>query len=333
MSLTQQQFLGKPWSGLNSYARMPCFIHSFTAIGSSANKRGQKISKSPKSFFLPNLNKRFVKQCTGPELLTFGKGDEGNSGCKTIPKMQSNTSLTTRILAGVLVAGLVLSTLLPFAGSFKNAFTDSGEILVNDKLSHVPAFTVTDSTGRPYLSESNDGRARLGYFFVQPSDAENYLKRVKNDNADAKILAIGMDEALKFLQVYSSSAKSVPERFELFPDSHEYELAQEFSQGRFRKMFGESGVPVFYMDGLAFRDDKSGNTTVPLFFEKERLDEAFENLKKNDPTSSLDQKDLQIADFLQTIKELRAGGNSQFTRVVYIPLSDSLKMLQEMNAK
>lgn len=307
---------------------MQCFIHPLTVIG-SVGHRGQGTSANPKSFFLPNLNRRPVKQCTRSKRFTC---DDGDSGFKTITKMQSNTGLTTRIFAGVLVAGLVLSTILPFSGAFKNAFTDSGDILVNDKLSHVPAFTVTDSTGRPYLSESNDGMSRLGYFFVQPADAENFLERVKNDNADAKVLAISMEEAYKFLKGYSS-AKSVPERFELFPDSHEYELAQEFSQGRFRKMFGESGVPVFYMDGLALRDEKSGGSVVPLFFEKEKLDEAFENLKKNDPTSSLDKNDLQIVDFLQTVKELRTGGNSQFSRIVYIPLSDSLKRLQEMSVK
>lgn len=305
---------------------MLCFIQPLI-ISTSSKCHKPVVCVKPRSTFLAKSLPCPVKH--------FKVRDEehhetGNYQHVTTPSMKDNTSMTSRVIAGAMIAGLVISALLPFAGVIKNAFSDNGESLVIDKLSHVPAFTVTDSSGRPYLSETEDGRFRRGYFFVQPADAEKYLEQVRSNTDDAKVLAIGMDEALKFLESGGTPARSVPERFELFPDDHEFEIAQKYSNGQFRKTFGQTGIPVFYIDGLAFRDDKTGGTVIPLFFEKERLDEAFSRLKKSDPQSSISEDDLQIVDFLQTVKELRAGSDVRFTRVMYIPLSDSLKTLQKM---
>lgn len=241
----------------------------------------------------------------------------------------SSTPLITRI-GGVLIAvGLVVATFLPLAGVFKNATSDNGDAVVDNQLSKVPIFTVTDSTGRPFLAETDDHRLRLGYFFIQPSDAQRYLERVKADNADAKVLTIGLNEAYKFLSTRATPAKSVPERFDLFPDEHEVEIAQEVTDGAFQKAFGPSGVPIFYVDGLGIKDSTQEATVFPLFFEKEKLDETIETLKKQDPKATVDLKDMQVIDLKQTIKEIRAGGNPKLNRVVFVPLTESLKAMKE----
>lgn len=246
-----------------------------------------------------------------------------------------------QILAGGLITILVASSVLPLVTGVKSLFSSqsTNETFLQEKLSRVPVFAVTDSTGRPFLSEVNDGRLRQGYFFVQPADASAFLDKVRStpgnegDGTDARIIAVGMNDVIKFLDGSSiSPSKSIPERFQLFPDDHQVDLAQTFSGNKFRSLYGENAVPVFYVDGLAFKDDKTGGTVIPVFFEKEKLDEAVANLKKSNPNVTISENDLEIMDFLQTVRELRTGTDSRFGRIVYVPLSDALNKLNSLNA-
>lgn len=257
--------------------------------------------------------------------------DEKLSNRGSMPRMakESSTSLPLRIVSGVLTGGVLLSAVLPFASAFNTP--SSSDALVESKLSKVPIFTVTDSTGRPFLTEAEDHRFRMGYFFVQPADAEAYLKTVQQESTqanDAKVLTITLNEAYKFLERRTNPAKSIPEKFELFPDNHEADLAQELTDGAFEQQFGKSGVPIFYLDGLAVKDNKDGTPVYPLFFEKEKLDETLSNLKKANPSSDISLKDLQIIDLQQTIREIRGGRNPTLNSVVFIPMDVAMQKMR-----
>ncbi|CAN8076283.1 unnamed protein product [Agarophyton chilense] len=238
-------------------------------------------------------------------------------------KKKSSTGPVVKIVGFLLIGGLLFSAAQPLIRAGKTS-----DALLDAKLGKIPVFTVTDSTGRPFLSEADDGRLRRGFFFIQPADAEKYLEKVLEQSEDAKVLAIGLNEAIKFLDTPARPAKSVPETFELFPDDHEAALADELTQGAFQRSFGENGVPVFYLDGLAIKDDLQGAPVYPLFFAKEKLDETLNELKKKDPSAVLDISDLQIVDLKQTIKEIRSNSNSKLSRVIFIPLDDSMKRLR-----
>eukprot|EP00177_Eucheuma_denticulatum_P002037 GFKZ01003646.1.p1 GENE.GFKZ01003646.1~~GFKZ01003646.1.p1 ORF type:complete len:314 (-),score=39.33 GFKZ01003646.1:634-1575(-) len=249
-------------------------------------------------------------------------------------KMSSDsTSLGTRIGAVILVAGLVIGSFLPLAGVVQNATTDQGSAILNSQLRKVPVFTVTDATGRPYMSESDDRRLRRGFFFVQPADAQQFLEQISEDNSDAKVLSISLEEAYKFLDTKSTPAKSIPERFELFPDSHELEIAQKVTDGAFEQVFGKNGVPIFYIDGLAIKEERSGQNVYPLFFAKEKLDETIDKLKVRDPNASIDVKDVQVIDLKQTIKELKSGANPRLRNVRFVPLEDALTKLRSSSTE
>lgn len=245
--------------------------------------------------------------------------------------------LAIRIFSGFLIAGLVLSSLSPLFGVLQNNVTNNGEVLVSKKLGRVPVFTVTDSSGHPYMTETEDRRLRQGYFFVQPEDAKQYLETVQKGNendANAQVFPLTLDEALKYLELRGSPPKSIPERFQLLGDRHEQELANELSFGEFKKLFGDEAVPIFYLDGLAIKDDEvSSGTQIPLFFEKEKLDETLAELKKNDPKTTLSEDRIQVFNFMDTVREIRSGADARFQKVAYIPLMQSIKSLKEFNMK
>lgn len=248
------------------------------------------------------------------------------------PRMESDSGSSNnviRLVAGLLAGGFLFSSLGPVIGTFTGGQKES-ETIVDAQLRRVPLFTVTDSTGRPFLSESEDHKLRQGYFFIQPADAENYLRNIQKDTDDAKVLAIGLDEAVKYLDVRNTPAKSIPEKFDIFPDTHELEIASTATAGAFQKQFGNEGVPIFYLDGLAVRDDKNGTSVYPLFFEEEKLEEALSNLKVSNPKSEISLNDMQVTELKQTIRELRVGANPRLKNVVFVPLSDSMNTLKSM---
>lgn len=240
-----------------------------------------------------------------------------------------STSLSTKIGAMIVVASLIIGTFVPLVGLIRNSSTGVGSAMLETQLKRVPVFTVTDMSGRPYLSETEDGRLRRGYFFVKPEDAQLYLERVRSDSADAKVLTISLNEAYKFLSSKPTSGKAFPERFELFPDDHQLAVAQEVTGGAFEQVFGKNGVPIFYIDGLGIKESKSDKTIYPLFFEKEKLDETVNNLKRMDPNATIDLKDVQVIELEQTIKEIQTGINSKLNSIMFVPLSDAMEKLKD----
>lgn len=223
------------------------------------------------------------------------------------------TNPILRVVAGVMVVGLLATSILPLSGGFKNAFKDTGSVLVDQKLHRVPVFTVSDKEGRPFLVESEDHLSRKGYFFMDVADAEAYLARVKEDGTSgAKVFPVGMDEALKFTMKRRSNGKKVPEVFALFPSEHEVRVATDVTGGQFLSIFGEDAVPLYYADGLAFASPVSGGDSgvaggsvgavYPLFFQKSKLDETLSGLRDKDPVAAKAIGDIQVLSLQQTVK-------------------------------
>lgn len=216
-----------------------------------------------------------------------------------------------------MVVGLIATSFLPLAGGLKSAFKDTGSALVDAKLHRVPVFTVADATGRPFLTESEDGLSRRGYFFEDPGDAAAYLERVAAsadpDAANAKILPVSLDEALKYTgRRARNMGKSIPEVFKLYPSGDEVRVAREVTGGNFGEIFGEDAVPVYYADGLAFASGASGGdagisggsvgSVYPLFFEKAKLDETLQSLREKDPVAAKGVGDTQVLSLQQTVR-------------------------------
>ncbi|KAI0565684.1 hypothetical protein FGB62_16g258 [Gracilaria domingensis] len=297
------------------------FISSASPLG---HFRGPPLTTVCNPVKLDGLKVRRKGVCpAGVPLQNHNGSDKSLFRIPTSAKKTSSTSPVVKVVGFLLIGGLLFSAVQPLlrAGRATDALLDA-------KLGKIPVFTVTDSTGRPFLSETDDGRLRRGFFFIQPADAEKYLEKVLEQSEDAKVLAIGLNEAIKFLDIRTGPAKSVPETFELFPDDHEAALADELTQGAFQRNFGENGIPVFYLDGLAIKDDLQDAPVYPLFFAKEKLDETLNELKKKDPSALLDIKDLQIIDLKQTIREIKSNSNSKLSRVIFIPLDESMKRLR-----
>jgi Tic22-like family len=243
----------------------------------------------------------------------------------------NGASALIRSFAAFLVVGLVVTSFLPLFGSLKASFTGSGDVLVDQKLHRVPFFAVTDSSGRPFLVEADDHLSRRGYFFEDPIDAETYLKRVKTDSIDAKVLPVGLDEALGYVTQRKMASKDIPERFALFPSEKELATAREVTGGQFEETFGRNAVPLFYVDQLAFSSPEVGGSgsVYPVFFEKAALDKTLIAIKEGNVGKSAAQLgNVQVIDLLQTVREIKGGGNPRLERVAFLPLENAVRALK-----
>jgi hypothetical protein len=282
-----------------------------------ARSRGQRsLCWHPRRFpsYLPKRSKR------EHAIIKMNGSDEG-------------PSVALRAIAAFLAVGLIATSFGPLLGAFKSGSSDGGEAFVDAKLHKVPVFTVTDATGRPFLVESEDHKSRQGYFFVDPKDASTYLERVRDNSADAKLLPVGLDEALKYVLRSKSGLKDVPERFTLLPSEREVNIAKDVTDNRFESVFGNDAVPLFYVDGLALAGSGERAPTVyPVFFEKETLDKTLAALRAKDAAATSSLGDMQVIDLMQTIREIKSGNNPRLGSVIFLPLEDAVNTLKETAA-
>jgi hypothetical protein len=260
----------------------------------------------------------------------LGDGVKRGNAQTSMSGSDEGPSPALRAIAAFLAVGLVVTSFGPLLGALRSGSSEGGEALVDAKLHKVPVFTVTDTTGRPFLVESEDHMSRRGYFFVDPKDAEAYLQRVRDDTVDAKLLPVGLDEALKYILRSKRGLKDVPEQFTLFPSERELNIAKDVTDDNFVSVFGENAVPLFYVDGLALAGSGERAAAVyPVFFEKETLDRTLATLREKDASATSNLGDIQVIDLLQTVKELKSGNNPRLSSVVFLPLEDALKTLRE----
>lgn len=249
----------------------------------------------------------------------------------------SGTGLGLRLVAAALVAGIIATALSPLATGFQSIRNDDpvaavsstttmSSTSVGEKLRRVPVFAVTDETGRPYLSESNDKKFRTGYFFMDPSDAELFLNKVRETTTDeesklARVRTLTLEDAIPFVgRKRPSGIKGVPEKFQLVPDEKQTKIANDITNGKFQLTFAD-GVPLFYVENLALRAKEQTEAFIPVFFEKQTLDEY---LKKAREAGGVPETPIQVIDLLQTIRELKAGRNERLKQVQLYPLENAI---------
>ncbi len=251
----------------------------------------------------------------------------------TMSSQDKGASPLVRAIAGFMVVGLLASSVLPFL-NFGSGSVSSSSALVDAKLHNVPVFTVSDPEGRPFLVEAEDHLSRKGYFFIDPHDAEEYLERVREEGSDnAKLLPVGLDEALQLVTKQRTSGRQVPERFSLFPSEAEVAIAREVTGGQFASTFGEDACPLYFADGLAFassnsKDDDDVSTVYPVFFQKSALDKTLSTLRERDAKAAEAIGEIQVLSLMQTVKEMESGNDYRLRKVMFLPLDESLRALR-----
>mmetsp|Transcript_2996 Transcript_2996/g.5751 ORF Transcript_2996/g.5751 Transcript_2996/m.5751 type:complete len:356 (-) Transcript_2996:2226-3293(-) len=306
---------------------------------------------------------------SGGDAEESGPGPVGSEQSPSTPKVRSKpdwaSSAQSRLLP-VLAAGaaflLVGSSFLPFfLGGNENLMAPLSSAEVESKLASVPVFSVTDRDGRPFLSERSDG-SRVGYFFLDPNDAKTYLSRALTstspsdssaaaDNGNIQIFPLSLQNAVQFARRASTSESASPppsrkgqtsgsDQYLILANEHERELADKIvladSSSGSNGSTGDrtiQGVPLFFVDGLGIRLESSSGqppqTVIPLFFNKEDLDEMVAKAKGQ---SQLDlaKNPIEVVELSTALDEMRRGTNPRLGNVMFYPPSDGVAFLKSL---
>ena len=156
------------------------------------------------------------------------------------------------------------------------------------KLSQVPVFAVTNSSGQPYLANNSKGE-QVGLIFFSHEDALNLLRAMQKARqvSDARIYIMGLDKAYKMVLSNAASSgikghqgQELKMIFRFYPNQKQIKYANSIINGI---NFSEKikGIPIFIADGLSIR--KGNEDIIPIFLTKEDLDETWSKMSSNNP--------------------------------------------------
>uniref|UniRef100_A0A7S1EUH9 Uncharacterized protein n=1 Tax=Timspurckia oligopyrenoides TaxID=708627 RepID=A0A7S1EUH9_9RHOD len=242
----------------------------------------------------------------------------------------SGESPNRKNLGAIFALGLFLvSSILPLVGAIRGGSSALQPQEISQRLDKIPVFSVTDSEGKPFLTdyaESSGSTVREGLFYLDPAEAEQQLVLIKKQGyEDARVLPVSLKEALNFVEhpIVDKATKKADE-FRIQPKQLEIDAASTLLGRQF-----SDGVPLFYMDGLAI--NRNNDQIYPVFFNYEEL-EKFVSKLKDDPKNKefLEKQTVNIIGLNAVLREMRAApsGNSAIRQMILYPPEEGIQYLK-----
>eukprot|EP00873_Tetraselmis_striata_P016336 jgi/Tetstr1/436600/TSEL_025397.t1 len=151
---------------------------------------------------------------------------------------------------------------------------------VSARLRGLTVYTVVNNKNEFVLvsGEGTGAPRQLGLFFFSEEDAKSLVSKIQEQNPklgkQAQILPVGMDQVYKF--AISPRQKELQgATFRFMPDMKQVKQAVELYQEAGLNVDSFVGVPVFQVEGLNVKTEKTRYT--PLFLSKADLDSAVGN--------------------------------------------------------
>jgi hypothetical protein len=218
--------------------------------------------------------------------------------------------------------------LLPVSGakfSHKNFY---------QKLSQVPVFAVTNSSGQPYLANNSKGE-QVGLIFFSHEDALGLLRAMQKARqvSDARIYIMGLDKAYKMVLSNAASSgikgyqgQELKMIFRFYPNQKQIKYANSIVNGiNFSEKF--KGIPIFIADGLTIR--KGNEDIIPIFLTKEDLDEAWLKMSLNNPDIN-PKPTILIGDLIKIIRTMETNKND-YCKFGFFPPKESTEFVKKEN--
>jgi len=211
---------------------------------------------------------------------------------------------------------------------------------INQKLGPIPVFTLTDDKGSPLVSTPPQGQKAnpVSRVFLSQKDAQTFLARLKTEKPDlAKNLQI---RPLSMAEVYELKQKNKDKQPQLdfiyIPSSQQSEAALAIAKASGAKIDRFLGVPVFVARAGTEKDKglltiQQGNeTAIPMFFEKEQLQNLLDRFKQSQPdlAKSADIQVLQLESILEAMQSSQPDGSLE--KMLLIPNTEAIQFLQTL---
>jgi nickel transport protein len=229
------------------------------------------------------------------------------------------------------ILGICGSTLLaPSIANMSALALPQEEVL--QKLSPVPVFTITDAQGAPLVAslskEGEDINASLAGVFINKSDADAFVDRLRTQNPDlassVKVVPVSLGEVYQMSESIRDNGENL--QFTFVPGQQQVDsaltLTEEFN-----------GTPLF----LAKGQDEDGYLTIqrgeqqviPMFFNKEDLQGMLDRFQSQQPDIA-SSVEIEVVNLEGVIEALRTDDDPFLTKIVLIPPRDSVEFIRQL---
>lgn len=211
---------------------------------------------------------------------------------------------------------------------------------VVQKLRSVPVFTITDAQGAPLVAQVNNQQnkpASVAGVFISQRDAQSFIERLKKENPNlgktVQVVPVSLGEVYKLGQAQQNKPQSL--NFAFVPMQQQVQTAQAVMRQNGQQAQQFNGVPLF----VARAGKEQGYLTIqqnnkpviPLFFDKEQLQEMIDRFKKQKPDLASSVK-IQVLNLEGVIESLRTKNDQNLNQIVLFPSRESIAFLQKLPA-
>lgn len=209
------------------------------------------------------------------------------------------------------------------------------------KLNPVPVFTIADEQGLslPLTASNNENKKYpITGIFISQQDAKNFMAKLQTQNPDIadkfKVIPVPLG------QVYELDQKNERKgNIQYVPSQEAVDSAKEIMEQNGKQYQG--GVPLFVAVDQEKRhhlplqltvereSKKYTETIIPLFFDKQQLEVAVNDFKKQNPDLAKNVN-IDVVLLEGVINTLQNSDAQILNKYVLMPSSESIKVLQEM---
>ena len=236
------------------------------------------------------------------------------------------------------ILGICGSTLFaPSAANMSALALPQEEVL--QKLSPVPVFTITDAQGAPLVAslsrEGEDINASLAGVFINKSDADAFVDRLRTQNPDlassVKVVPVSLGEVYQMSESIRDNGENL--QFTFVPGQQQVDSAMTLLEQSGQEAEQFNGTPLF----LAKGGNEDGYLTIqrgeqqviPMFFNKEDLQGMLQRFESQQPDIA-GSVEIEVVNLEGVIEALRSDDDPFLTKIVLIPPRDSVEFIRQL---
>jgi len=205
---------------------------------------------------------------------------------------------------------------------------------VIEKLQPVPMYAIVNAQGVPLPASHNQTQETLIPMFVSQETAERKLAELRTASPEiadqVQVRPVSLAEVYK-LQVQNADRPEAPS-FAYIPTDEQVQSALTILRQRGEEVESFPGVPMFVARGGEEQGlltiERDGQQIVPIFFEKEQVDNIVERFREQAP-DLVSTVNIDVVPLQDLIATLRDSEDQELDRLVIVPTRASLQMLRE----
>ncbi|TAH23335.1 MAG: hypothetical protein EAZ10_13285, partial [Oscillatoriales cyanobacterium] len=177
------------------------------------------------------------------------------------------------------------------------------------------------------------GNASVARIFISQKDAQAFVDQLKTGNpqlaASARVTPVSLGEIYRLAQENKGKPDQV--LFAFIPAAQQVQSAKTILQQTGQQVNELNGVPLFLARGGPENGyltiQRGGKEELPLFFNKEDLQEMVERFKQQQPNVTATIK-IEVANLERILEALGTENDPSLSQMILIPSRESLEYLR-----